>query len=51
MFDTLLEKVNEINIQRNDLNKKLFNTIKQEIVSVLDKYPEFIAIRWIQYVP
>jgi hypothetical protein len=51
MLDTLLEKVNEINIQRNDLNKKLFNTIEQEIVSVLDKYPEFIAIRWIQYVP
>ena len=51
MLDTLLEKVNEINIQRNDLNKKLFNTIEQEIVSVLDKYPEFIAIRWTQYVP
>lgn len=51
MLDTLLEKVNEINIQRNDLNKELFNTIKQEIVTVLDKYPEFIAIRWTQYVP
>lgn len=51
MFESLLAKVREINTQREQLSKELFELIKKEIVSILKKYPEFIGIRWTQYVP
>ena len=51
MLDDVLAKVEQIDAQRNELNKELFTLIKDEIVSVLEKYPEFIAIRWTQSVP
>ena len=51
MLDDVLAKVEQIDAQRDELNKELFTLIKEEIVSVLDKYPEFIGIRWTQSVP
>ena len=51
MLDDVLAKVEQIDTQRNELSKELFTLIKEEIVSVLEKYTEFIAIRWTQSVP
>ena len=51
MLKDVLAKVEQIDSQRKELNKELFNLIKKEIISVLDKYPEFIGVRWTQSVP
>jgi hypothetical protein len=51
MFEDVYKKINEIDTQRKKLNEELFVLIKQQICSTLDKYPEFIGIRWIQYIP
>ena len=47
MFETLQQQISELDNQK----KQLLTTIQNEIVGVLDKYPEFIGIRWIQYIP
>lgn len=45
MFETLQQQISELDNQK----RQLLTTIQNEIVGVLDKYPEFIAIRWTQY--
>lgn len=51
MFEELQAKIDEVDNKRKQLNEELFTLIKQHIFSTLDKYPEFVGVRWTQYIP